>query len=373
MNWWSLPGPQKFVDAVLQDIRDGKSVFVRMPEYCPKRLSSSLKDGLKDDFHWLSLTVAADRKPLDFLYEFCAPEADVRRLRSVQTLSCEQTFEGHVIWLENVAFADWDAWSCFFTEYERVSRAIPISRRTLFLIPITGEHNDHPLPSGVGISTRKWDGWLMRSDMLLYGASRIPECDSTLELDLRSALVTTLAAWDPDLCESLAPLSLSELIAPKPFLENFARYRKWKIQQLSGPERTWLLGLAHMFHGRKVPHTCVTSLSNGSGELDALIWRAEIGVLMPYIEEQRQLLLCQYQDLLKTPFITKNGARIDDVYDLEIGMIEFQLYNRISAEELKRVTNLKNARNNLSHLEPVTAQILFDICAEARKPERAPA
>jgi hypothetical protein len=232
-------------------------------------------------------------------------------------LAREETFEGYVIWLEDVARADWDAWARFFAEYERVSRAIPISRRTFFLIPIAGEHNHRSLPSGVGISTREWDGWLMRSDMLLYGASRVPEGGSMLELDLRSALVTTLAAWDPELCEFLASLSLRELVEPTPFLNEFAQFRKWKMQELPLSERAWSLGLAQTFHGRRTPHTCVTALSIGSGNLWELIWRAEIGVLMPYIEEQRQSMLQKYKHLLKTPFSTNFGGWIEDIYDLE--------------------------------------------------------
>jgi hypothetical protein len=371
MNWWSLPGPQSFVDAIIQDVRDGKSVFLSLPEHCPDRLSSSLKNGLKDDFHWLSLTVTADGDPLEFLYEYCAPEADLRKLRSIQTLAEEETFEGHVVWLEDVADADWDAWSRFLTDYERVSRAVPISRRTFFLVPIHGENTLRSLPSGIGISNRRWDGWLMRSDMLLYGASRIPEGGSMLELDLRSALVTTLGAWDPELCEALAPLSLDQLIEPGPFLNEFALFRKWKMQESPPAERAWALGLSQTFHGRRTPHTCITAELIGTAYLRELIWRAEIGVLMPYIEEQRQLILQKHIRLLKTGFSTRFGNWIEDIYDLEIGLIAHQLAARASIPtgELKRITDLKDARNNLSHLEPVTPRILLDICEGARTAE----
>ncbi len=36
MNWWSLPGPQSFVDAIIQDVRDGKSVFLSLPGTLPR-------------------------------------------------------------------------------------------------------------------------------------------------------------------------------------------------------------------------------------------------------------------------------------------------------------------------------------------------
>ena len=49
------------------------------------------------------------------------------------------------------------------------------------------------------------------------------------------------------------------------------------------------------------------------------------GSLMPYIEEQRQDLLNRYRTSLWVPFTTKNNELIEDVFNLEIGHIEYQL------------------------------------------------
>ncbi len=259
----------------------------------------------------------------------------------------------------------------FLTDYERVVGAVPVSRRTFFLIPINGESTLRSLPSGIGISNRRWDGWLMRSDMLLYGASRIPEGGSMLELDLRSALVTTLGAWDPELCEALAPLSLDQLIEPGPFLNEFALFRKWKMHESPPVERAWgpwpfanvsrSSDASYLRHsrvnGRRLPAR--TDLACGDRCAHA-VYRGAAAVDTP-----------EAYTPAKDRISTRFGNWIEDIYDLEIGLIAHQLAARASipTDELKRITDLKDARNNLSHLEPVTPRILLDICEGARTAE----
>ena len=365
MNWWALPGPRSFVDTVIQDVRDGKSVFISLPEHCPGRLSSCLKEALQEDFRWLALNVDPETDPLEYLYDFCAPDADRRRLRSIQSLTSERSFQGQVIWLQDLCSTDWGTWSRFFIEYERISRAVSVSRRTYFVIPLVGAACACDIPQGVGIASRKWDGWLRRGDMLLYSASSSKDQEFTVEGELTAALVTTLAGWDPGLCEWLAQLNLQQLLTPKNALQEFAENRGWDLKDEVNVERAWTLGLWQTFHAKTTPHTCVAALTNGSGVLDQLIWKAEIGVLMPYIEEQRQGIIQQYRSHFQLPFTTKSGEEINNIYDLEIGLIEYQLSrcSSVTFKERKRISDLKDARNALSHLEPVDPALLLTICA----------
>jgi hypothetical protein len=75
---------------------------------------------------------------------------------------------------------------------------------------------------------------------------------------------------------------------------------------------------------------------------------------MPYIEEQRQQLIEQYGQCFKPIFYKKIGL-IDDVYDLEIGVMELLLSRSCVRPNatVQFVSDLKLARNRLSHLSPV--------------------
>jgi len=71
---------------------------------------------------------------------------------------------------------------------------------------------------------------------------------------------------------------------------------------------------------------------------------------------------------LKLPYYSKYGV-INDVYDLEIGILEL-LLNKSgvpSKAVLQFINNLKLARNQLSHMMPVDSSILLALCRTAEE------
>jgi hypothetical protein len=367
MNWWTLPGPRSYIDAIIDDVRQGKSVFLCLPENTPGRLSSCLQEALEEDFGWLSTSADLGVSPIDFLYDLTAPDADPARLRNEANLAQEDGFRGKLIWLNEIPLSDWEAWARFFREYERVSRAVPEARRSYFLVRMAGFGAQLPLPEGVGLSARRWDGWLGRHDMKVYSTVCVRERRNGLETDLATALVADLGGWDPALCDYLAGFELSDLLRPLQLLSDFAQSRGWELKSQFQNEEAWSRGLSQTYLGSQVPHTCYSAFLNGLRHIDYLIWRAEIGVLMPYIEEKRQKLIEQYRMHLKLPHYTKAGV-IDDVYDLEIGMLEWMLSRSgaVSRPVLQFVSELKEARNKLSHLVPVDPDVLLTLCEHSQ-------
>jgi hypothetical protein len=142
-------------------------------------------------------------------------------------------------------------------------------------------------------------------------------------------------------------------------LSKYAETRGLKSELGGLKAKGWSIGASYTVRGKSIDHTCLLS----PAKLAELIWRAEIMVLMPYIEEQRQELLRKYQQLLQMPFTTAGGEQIDNLYDLEIGQIERQLLRcaAITRGEIDWISALKKARNSLSHLEPVDANVLSSI------------
>ena len=368
MDWWMIPGPRSFIDAVIGDVREGKSVFLMLPENVPGRFSHALKESLREEFNWESASVTPATNPVDFLYMLFVPHADPRKLRSESSLAGEPEFQRKLISIEGLASEDWGAWSKFFLEYERVSRAVPESRRTLFLIRIQGTGYFHTPPSAVGLSCRRWDGWLRRNDMQLYSNSCVRDRKSELETDLTAVLISELGGWDPALCEYLADFNLDQLIQPAEILQTFAAEKGWSFHIGTYDEAAWSQGLWQTYLGKQTPHTAYGSFLLGQRFLNRLLWKAEIVILMPFIEEHRQVLIEKYRGHLKLPHYSKYGV-INDVYDLEIGMLEL-LLNQSGAPSkatLDFISNLKLARNQLSHLSPVNSAILQELCGSAER------
>jgi hypothetical protein len=90
------------------------------------------------------------------------------------------------------------------------------------------------------------------------------------------------------------------------------------------------------------------------------LWRGQVGVLLPLIEEERQSLLTALAGQLCVPWRTDWGE-ITDLYDLEIGHIYAQMANgcvTTDREVRRRVRCLKEIRNELAHLRPAPSNLL---------------
>jgi hypothetical protein len=91
------------------------------------------------------------------------------------------------------------------------------------------------------------------------------------------------------------------------------------------------------------------------------IWNAEVGVLLPFVEEQRQDILVRFAGVLRVPAMTRFGEAITDIRDREIGHIESQLAKNpaVSNSIRQLLTQLRKIRNALSHLESLDPALLL--------------
>ena len=78
--WWRLPGPATFVSWIADDLRDGKSVVVRLPEYAPGMLAEAVRDELGEHagYYWTRITLCEQPqvRPVDLLFARFVPSAD---------------------------------------------------------------------------------------------------------------------------------------------------------------------------------------------------------------------------------------------------------------------------------------------------------
>lgn len=366
MNWWTLPGPQSFIDSALERVAEGKSVVLRLPSTTPPMLVAAIRQHLEDIYIWEILEAEDYLVPIDDLYAHFVPEAELGLLRSAATLACEQQFAGRLLLVEGITQANWPAWYAFLLEYEHASRSISQSARSQFIIALRGDVANSALPVAVGISSLEWDDWVRPLDILLYSSTVVGRRDGELETDLTTALVAGLSVFDPGLCDYLAMLEFGQLLDPTSSLIEYGRQLGWNENTETGGKLAWCQGVISFFKSETCVHPALLALRGNERAISRLIWEAEIAVLMPYIEKLRQRLLETFGKLLKGPFTTKSGEVLTDIYDLEIGLLEYILSGIIGNknQDLQRVRCLKQARNSLSHLEPVEPRILRTLCAD---------
>jgi hypothetical protein len=361
--WWQLPNPANFLDRVVRDLRQGKNVFLALPDYAPSdlRIALNTRVSQNDLWHWRPLSLQEDRtfidEPVRLLFNHFALETENSPF-NVKTLVAHQSFCGNLIWLEGLTASIWKAWQAFFEEYAYQSRGRSEWDRSLFCVPLTGELTTQTLlKEDLTLSIHKWYGVVERLDMWLYVSllSKDYYFTSHLEKQLKMAIITELAGTDPQLVSQLFKLSFEELLAPVEKLTQIAKERNWHKEQTFEPE--WHLGLLDEMEKTSLLHAAAIALQGdkGEAELRHRIWRGQIGILFPFLEQQRIRFLEELRAFLRVPFETPSGI-ITDSQDLELSHIDFQAQNfPLPLKTKQLLTVLKEIRHSLAHLQPIDA------------------
>ncbi|HEC86132.1 MAG: hypothetical protein DRR08_13965 [Candidatus Parabeggiatoa sp. nov. 2] len=387
--WWQLPSPAAFLNLVDGDLRQGKNVILALPEYAPTGLREALavqvkkndfwdwrlvslqeKDSSSDDpvrllFNRLALPIeAAPNSLFDRLPDpFIVPSRPTRLLNVKALVDCE-AFCGKVIWLEGLTESSWPSWHAFFEDYAHFCQNRCELERSLFCVPMVGTLTQQLPTENKTLSIRPWRGVVDRLDMQLYISSQMAHnrVANTLERNIKIAMSAEIAGTDPELANSLSKLPFEELLAPFETLKQMAKQRGWNEEQVSKPE--WHLGMLDEIEGTPIVHAAVLAMQanqDSQNELRRRIWRGQIGVLFPFIEEQRVRLLEELEAFLEVPLETPFGT-ITDIHDLEIGHIYYQVQNSQKSHKAKPLLkSLKNIRDTIAHLEPINATQLDEL------------
>jgi len=285
---------------------------------------------------------------------------------NAHTLSKEESFAGKIIWLDNLTPSTWSAWKEFITDYEPVCRSRSLLDRTLFCVPLIGELALDPPKEDVCLAHHYWRDAVDRLDMLLFTSSifqekRMPDLQKRVAI----SIIANIALWDPAVGERLVHEDLEKILSPVPILQEVARERGWYPEDTNSDSWSWHRGMKDRIDGEEKIHSAVLAFNDVDSEIERRIWSAEIGVVLPFIEERRQEILGRLAGLLKVPFKTRFGEVISDLRDLEIGHIESQvIHNGVAVNpKIRRLIHrLREIRNCLSHLEPLSPELL--LCEE---------
>ena len=364
MEWWELPGPSSFVSEISNDLRDGKNVIVCLPEHSPDGLRTAVRSLRGDDVSWstLSCEEMGDRSPLDWLSDqFPVNEESPSDIRDISNFLKRDCFVGRIIWLGEMRSDKWSRWRDFLSKYEHVCRGIDLLRRTVFCILLSGVRIADLPHEDVCLVIRKYQNKVSPLDIQLFTWDRRggSPAGNLLE-ELRLEIVANLAQWDGKLAEWLLKRSLNDLLNVDSILQEEAQRRGWCDAISVLGEKAWSRGITYCMDSREVVHSCIFSLRN-SEALCHRIWKSQLRVLYPFVEEQRQMLLKQLKNYLSVPYTTRFGEIIKDIRDLEIGHIEAILKgnNRFRDQSLlDRIAALREIRNHLAHMEIVDLRLL---------------
>ena len=96
------------------------------------------------------------------------------------------------------------------------------------------------------------------------------------------------------------------------------------------------------------------------------MWEAQIKVVFPIIEKQRSIIVERYRNGIEAllPITGAYGEMFFDAEDVEIGVLSHLVsLGRlvVAFEDGKMIARLRNARNTLAHIKPMTQAEIDEI------------
>lgn len=362
--WWGLPGPAGFVSALTQDLRSGRNVVLHLPRHAPPGLANALAQRLRDDdlfgFRELDLeelAAGAGKPPARLLHDRFAPLSDPLTAPSARTLAFELALSGTVIWVSGMSDTCWPAWSRFLDQYKDACRLRPEHDRCLLVVPLVGKPITERPRDDVTLAVHRWEGVVRRFDMLVYVYRRLERSGIPRPFhDLAAAVAIEIAGTDPLLADRLAETTLERIIEPHALLAEVASERGWAAVLATKPD--WHHGMTDRRDGSTYPHSAAEIAAGRTGTVGRRVWRGQVAVLYPLLEELRLGFVEQFRHLLALPHRTDYGL-IHQAEALELAHLFHQLRQRLPLRRLASLESCKRIRDELAHLRPLKAADLL--------------
>jgi hypothetical protein len=362
---WELAGPRRFAQGIADDIYAGRSVIVGLPSSgVPEGLRAAVRELRPElDVNHLNVADIADGRHtvLQRLFERLDLgdlwHADDRL--HVGHLCENPKFGRRLIWVDCRQGGETQvaAWGNFLTQYSAAASAIDPRRRAVFGTICQGRGMTLLPSSDRQIATHWWWGVVSPLDTALHVAEQL---EGRNPLPSFAESVTEVAGFDLELATKLtdswggSPGQLPELLTVAPAVVHGLRWSNDPSPNPFPPPDSldaWCAGVVNAW-GEMDPHLHPVLNRTSLEDLAALVWRAQVGYLMPKIEMQRQVLarwLHDHRDQVAKPW--SKG----DILGLEIGGVSQAMSESPALGRHRDIANrahwLRATRNKIAHLE----------------------
>lgn len=351
MRFWSMPGPARFLDDVLQAVDDGLNAVIAVPNETAGDVDAALMDRLRRQ--------VIDRVTVD---ESADPVTQVarafgmtERLRAYEDLFVDERFiDKDLIYLEGLSGRTWPAWQSFLSEFDEFSKDQPVDRRPRVIAVVDGVDPAAPVSEAVTFRVFRWRDRMSELDMAQYILGRLVHApEHAGSRMLAASIVAKIALGDVRLAEELAARPFADIWYPEPVLRDWANQRGW----IKGTHRHWTRGTQFRLNGQEHVHSALVALDDPGRIVESRVWAAQASMLLPGIERERLQLVRRARSWLRPPFALADGDQVSNAEELEIGPLEYQLARGRAPDELRRrATELKGLRNKLAHMERLSVE-----------------
>lgn len=382
--WWDgITGPALYVQAIVDNLAEAKSVILVVPEDIPwhSQMYSSAAQALREydpelllDFVDCQVEDFSDstRKtniPFYLLDRYAYPEVKngYRQSsgRSVQQyLVSNRVLFNRVIWVTNASSKQASEWIRFCREYRAKKRY-----DGLFVIEITAGGIDQSIHSVSNILD--YNVFTTYYDTLLFNNIVCSKHNGPIEwLQYKATALALICNQDAELsgymlnmCDfkSQSPIEVLRGIVDDPLCVQ--RYDMSKLSR---------------------EHPVLMIQSNETKSLEHSLWKAQLQIIFPMIESERIQIIERYRDVIEEAvkteyfdfnrcinrYVTQYGERLENAFDAEVGTLYRMSHLRCASdtsqylfflpdeEDRVRLALLHDMRNSIAHVEPCSIDLV---------------
>ena len=329
--WWEqLGASRRFVEQIQKHMEAAESVVLHIPATLPwkaafytmidLRKASFSGDRQLQRLEWqpgedpgsfvldrlCTRVVRADYFPSQTCAEYLGSRDDI--------LLCD-----YYVWVTGVdSREDLQSWAEFISVYNHCSSSF--TKRAIYII----EYSGPKVPSGQVIQLSFPMDHLDRQVFCLEFASA---AQNTPQRDFQAEMALRVGGEDPELSALLIDSGEEFLKDPVSVTQSILQSKRRSDYSL--------------FHQLTKEEIC------------SAVWKANIVLLFPVLEQWRFNLISRYSEILRAhlPIANSNGDKITEPFDIEIGPLLFmaaqsQLFTKAEYEQLKLC---RSVRNKLAH------------------------
>ncbi|MCC6265483.1 MAG: hypothetical protein IT169_18060 [Bryobacterales bacterium] len=362
--WWNLAGPSRLLESIIEELRQGRNIALRIDCDLAFDIAGAIRNAIEhlNEWDWqkIDLREIGLGSPIDILWSLVNGDSIEKSEQDITNLLNHSGFQGKVIWIEGLNRDSVAPWVEFFLEYAHACRGVSLLRRTLLCMVLVDELRHAVVRDDVCAVVLSCDKFISRLDILVYSDQIVRDRGlDGLTRQVSVAVIAQLALWDRSLCAYLAAFDISDLLNPQTILIDWATTRGWNTDgRRHRPSKE--SGSLGVVDGETHTHSAFLAVSDSMSEVDRRIWRGQVGILFPFIEERRIQIIDRIKTQIPLPVITPCDEVFNDYADIEIGLLATLVRDNysINYDIRKLVATLRHMRNRLAHLEKVSAEVL---------------
>lgn len=364
---WLLPHTFNFLKRISNSFCDGNSVLIKIPHWYNVGIYYGLKEVIWTNRERIISPINGNLdgiSPIKFLYKHFLGESYIPKDSSdLETLLELQCFKLKICILEISDYASANDWCSFLINYSEHIKDYDRECRTVFLLLFSSDAFVIELSRNINIDIYEYNNIVDDFDMSIYANNLLQNTHYDVQLkEIFISMSASLALWDFDYCDVLLEKPDKNLFQPEVINNSYIIKRKWQSYSNMTISERKSFGCEMVYKDKTEVHS---SLLNTNSKLVHLInnriWEGQIGVLTKIIEKKRLKILDSYGEQFLIPIKAPYKGWITRSIDLEIG----NMGNQVEASKVvlpekvnELILLLREMRNNLSHLKPVSCEML---------------